>query len=231
MKIATKLNHTTYNEKGIPVFTIKELAEASIDFVINRHTGEKPDFKSYQETMRKKLVFLLPKNIHRHDNDRIARGETRYTVEDWLMVQTDYHENSSTDFRINMVGMEQKLYTNFADGNNSSFTHYPSENTQKSALLGKTRGSRDTDYPKDTVCPFDDPTTVYDIVSDPSQNSTTSGDENFVDYHKTDQIRVLCNAALKVIGYGKTNFEPDQELADKCFQHLAIGLATLGGVK
>jgi hypothetical protein len=225
------LRHTKHDEAGFPVYTIGELAEASIDFVINRHTGERPDFISYRETMRKKVADSLPENIHRHDNNRVVRGETRCTIDDWLNAHREWQEGSRAFYRANIDGLKQRLRSHSSNENDSIFTHHPSENDLKSAALGQSYGGTERVGPQGVKIPIENTITVFEGEVEPIHESTSFGDLEFIDYHKTDQIRVLCNATLKIIGRGKSSSELDNHLASRCFEELMLGLAMIGGVK
>lgn len=231
MRNKHQLTHTKYNESGTPIFTINELAEASIDFVVNRHTGERPEIKSYRETMRKKVADSLPENIHRHDNNRVVRGETRCTIDDWLNAHREWQEGSRAFYRANINGLEQRLRSHSSNENDSIFTHHPSENDLKSAALGQSYGGTERVGSQGVKIPIENTTTVFEGEVEPIHESTSFGDLEFIDYHKTDQIRVLCNATLKIIGRGKSSSELDNHLASRCFEELMLGLAMIGGVK
>lgn len=231
MKFKQKLIHTNYNEEGTPVFTLNELAEASIDYVITRKTGERPALHHYKETMRQKLVDALPANIHRHDNNRVVRGETRYTVKDWLDAHNDWKEGSRAFYRANLRGLEESFRSLNLNLSEQMFNHYPSDNTHKSAALGQTYGPNERDGQQMMALPIEDLPFVEEIDANPKHGSISSGNLEYIDYHKTDQIRVLCNATLKIIGRGKSDSELDDTLASRCFEELMLGLAMIGSVK
>ena len=231
MRIKHQLTHTKYNESGTPIFTITELAEASIDFVINRKTGERPNLLDYRETIRKKLADSLPENIHRHENNRVVRGETRCTIDDWLAAHSDWQEGKRSFYRANLEKLEQRLRSHSTNGGDSIFTHFPSENELKSAALGQSYEKPKRMHSDGVEIPIEETTTIFEVDAEPTHNSVSDGSLEFIDYHKTDQIRVLCNATLKIISRGKSNSEPDEQVASRCFEELMLGLAMIGGVK
>jgi hypothetical protein len=223
------LRHTKHDEAGFPVYTIGELAEASLPYVISRRTGESPEFIAYRETMRKKIRDSLPGNIHRHDNNRIVRNESRVTVDNWIETHRSFGTGKSV-YRCNIDGMEQNLRLALGQADGSSFTHHPSQNEIMSARAGQTYGPNNTEpFSLTEYLPSLSGYTTVDPK--PSTKSYTTAEFSFIDYDKTDQIRRLLSEVFKMIGKGKSDGELDEILADNCYAELMLGLGSIGGVK
>ena len=224
-----KLNHTKYDENGVPVYTIKELAEESVSYVVVRKTGKQPDLHNYGCSLRQRLQDSIPPNVHRHKNERLVRNEARVTIEAWLNAHKAYLDPSAS-YRVNLDGMKQKLESMHDKSDGSGFTHYPSKNYQKSAKLGQPCGPYEmktypeVDYPEDVP-------SVTVMKPNPSGTTYTTAEFTFMDYHKTDQLKVLCTEVLKVINNGKSKGNLDDDLANRCFSDLMLGLWALGGAK
>lgn len=213
-----KLNHTSHDENGHAIFHVKELAEHSLKYVTDRKTGSRPDFLKYKEALRQLIGNnreLNPQTTIRHENGRLARNECRVTIGNWIKANGRLRA-----YFVNMPGLTSHLATLKLKPDGSAFSHVPSENEEPSSLKGKSLGPKQVD-PKTTLFfpGFEEPTTI------------TTSELQFIDYEKTDKIRVLCNQVIKVIAHGKSDSEPDAQLANKCFQELTLGIGLIGGVK
>ncbi len=122
-----KLNHTKYDENGVPVYTIRELAEESVSFVVVRKTGMQPGLHNYGCSLRQRLQDSIPSNVHRHENERLVRNEARVTIEAWLNAHKAYQDPSAS-YRVNLDGMKEKLESMGATSARSVNTNYPTKN-------------------------------------------------------------------------------------------------------
>jgi hypothetical protein len=213
-----EIHHTSHDENGTPIFHVNELAEHSLKYITDRKTGQRPDFHRYKEALRALVSNnseLLPQTAIRHKNGRLARKECRVTVENWIKANARLRA-----YFVQIQFLREHLENLKLKPDGAAFLHSPSKNEKPSSLKGNSQGPKKIHSKTTLVFPgFEAPTAI------------TTSELQFIDYEKTDKLRVLCNHVIKVIAQGKTDSEPDAQLANKCFQELILGLGLIGGVK